>query len=36
MQHFVANEKKPGEKTAKRIITLVIIAKKVTEALLIL
>jgi hypothetical protein len=36
MQYPVTNKKKPGEKTAKRIVTPVIIARKITEALLVL
>jgi hypothetical protein len=36
MQHPVANEKKPGERTARRIVALVAIARKVAEALLVL
>jgi hypothetical protein len=36
MQHSVANKKKPRKKTAKRIVTLIIIAKKVAKALLVL
>jgi hypothetical protein len=36
MQYPVANKKKPGERTAKRIVTPVVIAKKVTKALLVL
>jgi hypothetical protein len=36
MQHPVANKKKPGKRTARRIVTLVVMARKVTEALLVL
>jgi hypothetical protein len=36
MQYLVANKKKPEERTARRIVTPVVMAKKVTEALLIL
>jgi hypothetical protein len=36
MQHPVTNEKKPEERIAKRIVTLVVIARKVTKALLVL
>jgi hypothetical protein len=36
MQHPVANKKKPRERTVKRIVTLVIMARKITKALLVL
>jgi hypothetical protein len=36
MQHSVANEKKPGERTARRIVAPVAIARKIAEALLVL
>jgi hypothetical protein len=36
IQYSVANKKKPEERTARKIITLVIIARKVAEALLVL
>jgi hypothetical protein len=36
MQHSVVNKKKLGERTVKRIVTLVVMARKVTEALLVL
>jgi hypothetical protein len=36
MQHLVINKKKPGERTAKRIVAPVAMARKVAEALLVL
>jgi hypothetical protein len=36
IQYLITNKKKPGERTARRIVAPVAIARKVTEALLIL